>query len=110
MENDLIRRSAVINAIRGEREYLIARKQLNAEHVLAHHFDAIMDDIPAVDAVEVVHAYWKRVHDDVCYWSECSNCGGDMPLNKYRQEWESAVCPTCGARMDVRREDGRNGG
>ena len=54
MENDLIRRSDVIDAIRGEREYLIARKQLNAEHILAHHFDAIMDDIPAVDAVEVV--------------------------------------------------------
>lgn len=55
---------------------------------------------------EVAHAYWKRVHDDVCYWSECSNCGGDMPLNRYRQEWESPVCPTCGARMDGRREDG----
>lgn len=50
--DDLIRRSAVIDAIRGEREYLIAHKQLGAEHVLAKHADAVIDSIPAVDAVE----------------------------------------------------------
>jgi len=61
MENDLIRRSAVIDAIRGEREYLIAHKQLGAEHVLAKHADAVIDSIPAVVAVEVVRCM-KCVH------------------------------------------------
>lgn len=64
MENDLIRRSAVIDAIRGEREYLIAHKQLGAEHVLAKHADAVIDSIPAVDAVEVCRCGDCRYKDD----------------------------------------------
>lgn len=103
MENDLIRRSAVIDAIRGEREYLIARKQLNAEHILAHHFDAIMDDIPAVDAVEVRHGRW--IDETFKPWGlvyhpyKCDQCGD-------HSEAPSDYCPHCGARMDGRREDG----
>ena len=61
--------------------------------------------IPAVDAVEVKHGYWKRVHDDVCYWSECSECGERQPLNRWRQEYESDYCPGCGARMDGGNQD-----
>ena len=72
---------------------------------LGSAFDAI-EAIHAVDAVEVKHGYWERVHDDVCYWSQCSVCGGLLPLNHWRQEYESAFCPACGAKMDRRREDG----
>lgn len=74
--SDLIRRSDVIDAIRGEREYLIARGQMGAEHVLAKHADAVIDSIPAVDAVEVCRCadckHWERyVHDR----GDDSRCG-----------------------------------
>lgn len=101
MENDLIRRSDAISQSFPV-TFSNGLEPYDVDVVAVGHIKSI----PAVDAVEVVHAYWKHVHDDDCYWSECSNCGGDMPLNRYRQEWESLVCPTCGARMDGRKEDG----
>ena len=56
--------------------------------------------IPAVDAVEVRHAYWtnKRTieHDGELY---CSSCGGAALFIDWRQEWKSSYCPWCGADM-----------
>ena len=66
-------------------------------------------DIPAVDAVEVRHAYWTRKrtgeHDGELY---CSACGKAALLIDWREEWKSTFCPWCGACMDGRREEGDN--
>ena len=58
-----------------------------------------MQDIPPADVRPVVRGKWIRKHDDVCYWSECSNCGEYPPKDRWNREWESAFCPNCGADM-----------
>ena len=52
-----------------------------------------MNTIPAVDAVEVRHAYWR----DGFEMQTCSACA-------YRGKRSYSYCPRCGARMDG--EDG----
>ena len=60
-------------------------------------------NLPAADAVEVVHAKWvefeNSIYDEVFY--RCSSCGEDFCFvegspadNLYK------YCPNCGARMD----------
>lgn len=58
-----------------------------------------INDIPAVDAVEVRHGEWKPTARYSLGFSECSVCG-------YETLIKSNYCPNCGARMDGRREDG----
>ena len=101
---DLIKREDVLDKIEHLRD-----KCGNDEMAFALNWaSGLIRDIQAVDAVEVKHGYWNRVHDDVCYWSECSKCGERQPLHQWRQEYESAFCPGCGARMDGRREEERD--
>ena len=57
--------------------------------------EIILNSIPTVDAVPVVHAHWIYVeHETPANWSyRCSNCSrlsGDP----------SEYCPYCGAKMD----------
>jgi len=91
---ELVWRDDVIDAVRGEREHLIVRGQLGAEHVLAKHADAIIDSIPAVDAVEVRHGKWNigGMFDD---FYVCSYCGFKHPITAAFN-----YCPNCGAKMD----------
>ena len=56
-----------------------------------------VNDLPAVDAVPVVHARWidlRESHKDIPK-IECSNCR-TMIIGL-----ESKFCPKCGARMDA---------
>ncbi len=43
---------------------------------------------------------WVRVEDDCTYWFACSECGADIPKNKWGNDYYSAYCPDCGAYMD----------
>ena len=64
-----------------------------------------IDDMPTVDAVEVVHGRWElHGNDDDCGCSYfCSNCH-----DSYDEEWFYVHgqyrhwnhCPNCGAKMD----------
>lgn len=58
-----------------------------------------IEEAPTADVREVVHAKWIRKEDDICYWYECSNCGCDIPQNRYHNDWFSNWCPDCGAAM-----------
>lgn len=52
-------------------------------------FRDMMDEMPTVDAVPVVHGYWK---DSI----ECSECE--------QIDWTNPnYCPNCGAKMDLER-------
>ena len=54
-------------------------------------------NLPAADAVEVVHAKWGKMHYDAEfdeYTRPCSNCG------YHSLEYVKLYCPNCGARMD----------
>lgn len=45
-------------------------------------------------------AKWARKENDICYWFECSNCGGWPPKSYWGYEWFSHYCPSCGKPMD----------
>ena len=49
MNNDLISRSALLKRIDEEREYLKARGQLGAEHILVHNFRELVESAPSVE-------------------------------------------------------------
>ena len=96
---DLIRRedaiAAFIHLSQGAMEGVIYKRTINA--------------IPAVDAVEVVHAYWVNGHEsrwqNVSDTYTCSVCG-EPATKAFGTSVKSRYCPWCGARMDGRREEG----
>lgn len=53
----------------------------------------LVDDIPTIDAVSVVHGEWLDEHEDGHgYWvGTCSQCGKEKRVDNY--------CPNCGAQM-----------
>ena len=92
-----------------QRTDLISRKALIAEYDRVHigppgGARKLMEEAPAVDAVEVVHGRWIHKHfDDVCggWYNEwhCSVCNGRV----YEKGFN--YCPNCGAKMDGGNED-----
>ena len=89
--SDLISREAVKNELANSG--LIPKYAENNQPIT----NSIIDRIPAVDAVEVVHAKWIRPtkisgrNFDIPHCSACHEvpCGAD-----------GNYCPNCGARMD----------
>ena len=62
-----------------------------------------IDDIPGVDAVEVVHGRWLESEGTVC--SVCNKhffTDGPWAVANYKANY----CPNCGARIDGGVEDG----
>ena len=69
----------------------------------------LLEDVPTVDAAEVVHGRWEDVFKGNCAWEryKCSVCGG-YALYRHEQvfdEWKTVqvlanYCPNCGAKMD----------
>ena len=62
----------------------------------------LINGIPAVDAVPVVHAHWRTVKDGSL---ECTNCFAQSPHDEdYYGDiicnYETEYCPHCGAKMD----------
>lgn len=57
-----------------------------------------LDRVKPVDAVEVVHGYWKPtgdpILDNIYGVAECSICGYEYAGNN------TNYCPDCGAKMD----------
>jgi hypothetical protein len=80
MANELIYKSDARRAI------------LKADPSLAY----VIDEVKAVDAVEVVHGRWKGAGMGDYYCSVCQTMGSP--------QWK--CCPVCTARMDGGNEDG----
>ena len=55
----------------------------------------LVNGIPAVDAVPVVHAHWVEEPDRVNHW-HCSNCGCPVGLASLAYRY----CYVCGAKMN----------
>ena len=49
--SDLISREALLKAMEEERQYLLARGQTGAEHILVHHCLPLIDNAPRVDLI-----------------------------------------------------------
>ena len=64
--------------------------------------ERILRELPAVDAVPVVHGRWEKVDDmwdDIHY--RCSACGCEWFLEDGTPEENGMkYCPNCGAKMD----------
>lgn len=89
MQNDLISRSSLTKAF--EDEGLGDHSLI--ESVLAAGVYAKIENAPPVDAVQVVHAYWRE-HLGEGY-TGCSKC--DFIPYSIRDNY----CPNCGAKMDL---------
>ena len=63
---------------------------------IAESLDEI-EDLPAVDAVPVVHGYWKEDPGIGCFWI-CSACG--YPSEAFAANVLYKYCPRCGAKME----------
>lgn len=98
----LINANALLRRIDEEREYLKARGQLGAEHILVHNFRELVETAPTVDAIvntiEVRPQGKWRCICDTRYWQftyehyECTKC-------HYKGECKFKHCPSCGAEM-----------
>lgn len=82
-----------------------AIKQLHelraAEDMPFYYRPAIAEviNVLLMDAQEVKHGRWRLTRDGQMVYKVCSVCAERMPLNQWRQEWESPFCPSCGAKM-----------
>lgn len=59
--------------------------------------------LPTVDAVEVVHGWWKAHKPDCRGYTAgfiCSSCGNIVYTDYCMKECEYNYCPHCGAKMD----------
>ena len=56
----------------------------------------MIENAPTVDAVEVVHGYWKT-HSQIDTVFVCSEC--NLNVDDFEKRWLN-YCPNCGAKMD----------
>ena len=119
MEHDLISRSAVLDVINKERRFIEELRETTFDNEdRAHNTGELgcairlarqIKDLPAIDAVSVVHARWIYSGDmdlDGNSQGYCSRCGAG---DKHRADLKNFVpyCWKCGARMDA--EEDTNG-
>ena len=119
-QGDLISREALLKAMEEERQYLLARGQTGAEHILVHHCLPIIDNAPTVkiteeQAIDKLHETgWLPRHDKEMTerpqgkwtdlstdgrhvgWIACSVCGQEPPNDS---NLRTDFCPNCGADM-----------
>ena len=68
-----------------------------AECFQGYEANEIVDKMPTVDAVEVVHGRWCKDGD----WLICLNCESEINVkNSLGVENRKNYCPNCGAKMD----------
>jgi hypothetical protein len=65
--------------------------------LLRHLYGTLLDKLPTVDAVEVVHGYWRYYSTTM---QECSYCKRHTARHKYK------YCPHCRAVMEDKYNDG----
>lgn len=80
---------------------LIYKEDLIAEYDRVHigppgGARKLMEDAPTVDAVEVVHGWWKYYHKQNI--AVCTNCSFERDLDA--NFGRAISCPNCGAKMD----------
>lgn len=85
--------------------------QMNFHGRITEHqlflFNRAISEMPTVDAVPVVHAYWKKHKKGGIYCSACkhdNHYGNVSLIMSYVVKFP--FCPYCGATMDGERKDG----
>lgn len=118
MNNDLISRKSLIEAMKKAEAHGLAlgdEQSVMAAAAIAGMREYIVQMVPAVDAVEVVHERWNRKQigkytgiDEVV----CSCCGYFLAVVGTDIGFKEAIkdmnyCPNCGAMMDGERIEER---
>ena len=93
MDNDLIRRGDAITTL------TIMADKMTADGAAVMDMAAdILKNIPAVDAVQVLHGEWM-LKPNIYGVAYCSVCDFELHTD------DTNFCPNCGARMDGRRKE-----
>ena len=99
--DDLIRRKDALAAL------TLTIKTNDAPYV-GQYARRALKNIPAVDAVPVVHAYWIHCNGKSHIWY-CSNCGEKINYNNAHKTYAKSIkpieevnryCRGCGSKMD----------
>lgn len=119
MNNDLISREAAVAVCSAEYKECLRKSDWSGDSV-AWNIGFQLKQLPAVDAVEVVHAEW--IWDGYEDRLACSHCGAEAHYTStfketFDYDWEENLqstgyeelreyirtdyCPNCGARMDL---------
>lgn len=65
----------------------------------------ILDNMPTIDAVPVMHGQWVSAHEmmppEYHHRKQCSMCGRWALQDYLGREHLSHYCPNCGAKMDL---------
>ena len=81
----------------------IIDKHTNDENQLDDDITCILEEIPTVEAVPVVHGEWVFVREGT-YNSRrayCSACGKRSGIGGIQENQMKPYCPNCGAKMKV---------
>ena len=95
---DLIDRQAAKELICATEVAFNTRVKSPIKAKFAEEIARLLDTLPAVDAVEVVHGYWTTTDTILGICCICSACGS-CPTMEYK------YCPYCGAKMDGERRE-----
>ena len=90
MNNDLISRSAAIEAIEKREPFLVGDKRVGVDS-----FKNFLKNRPAVDAEPVRHGRWVKEPDRSNHW-HCSECG--LVVGRFHSTY--GYCYNCGAKME----------
>ena len=106
MTNDLISRDYLLKRLEPLEPQGSNKFYRQACNDMIHKFSPqLINEAPAVDAIEVVHAYWiQSLSGNGRYkmGCVCSNCRRKVKNQDYGHT--DHYCPNCGAKMDKRRE------
>lgn len=108
----LIELDAALDALR---EVIVPQKDIGFGDELTEGYNdgidmaiTVLNGLPTVDAVPVVHGRWIRVYSrpgvfKYLGWT-CDQCG-QRTVHEYAPQWYK-FCPNCGAKMDGKDGDG----
>lgn len=101
-EKEYIERKSIVDSIRKEFDFHYQIPIDSADRAvqnIVNRAKRIVQEIPAADVVEVVHARWDE--DKYPFCNVCMECGLviDRTCIKYNSG-KLNYCPHCGARMD----------
>lgn len=93
MANDFISREGVKRSL----ESLLASYKDYGAIVSMNYAIRAVEEVPAADVAEVVHARWEHLG------GLCSACGRESAgyCGESSEAWLSPYCPECGAKMDL---------